>query len=542
MHTVYVIGHRQPDTDSICSVIGYAELLNHDEPGRYVPACCGDIAAETRFALASFGAEPPLFIESVEPNVSDIAELERRSAAADLPTVDVAAMMDAYDMRNMPIVDAAGRLAGLVSEYGLARAYVRPQKIEPLIVAPIAIGTLARILGAETLVSAHERLEGKVYTAIDALHVTLSRLTANDVAIVGDNEPTQLALIGAGIAAVIIADGAPVGERVINAARDRGVSVLATTLDAFGVGKMINLSLPARQIMETDVPTVRMEDSLEHAKQTIAASKFRTACVVGDDGRFIGLLSRTSLMQEVQKPVILLDHNEPAQAVDGIEDAEILEIIDHHRLGVITTLKPVKFLNEPVGSTSTIIAHKFAEAGIDPSPKAAGLLLSGILSDTLVLRMSTTTPRDQKAVEYLARFVPVDPMAYGAQLIARGMDLESLSPADLLSRDTKRYSLFGHDVVIAQVMVPSYEYPDRQAEAIRAELARLQKIHGADFYGVLFTNVFENGSRLYAAADGALLSSLGMQEQPVAMEGVMSRKKDFLPLFGQMLKKLQSPS
>jgi manganese-dependent inorganic pyrophosphatase len=538
MHNVYVIGHKQPDTDSICSAIGYAELLNRSEPNRYVAARCGDLNAETQFVLSTFQAEPPLYIESVEPNVSDMPFLDPRSARSDLPTVDVAAMMEAYDMRNLPITDDAGTLLGLVSEYGLARAYVRPQKIEPLSMAPIQLETLSRVLNAQTVVSSREILEGRVYIAIDALHVTLSRLTANDVAIVGDNEPAQLALISAGIAALIVADGAPVGERVITAARSRGVSVLVTTLDAFGVGKMINLSLPAGMIMETDIPTVRMDDSLEYAKHMVSNSKFRTACVVDKERKFIGILSRTTLMQEVHKSVILLDHNEPGQAVDGIENADILEIIDHHRLGVISTLKPIRFLNDPVGSTSTIITHLYMDTGVAPSPSTAGLLLSGILSDTLALKMSTTTEKDRRAVDYLAKYFDGDPLLFGTRMVEKGMNLENVTLEDLLSRDTKRYTLFGKDVVIAQVMVPSYEFDQNRTGEIKRELHRLKAMHGADMYIVLFTNIFENGSDVYAAADDSTLARLEMRSQPLRMKNVMSRKKDFLPEFGQMLRSL----
>jgi len=205
-HTIVIIGHRQPDTDSICSVIGYAELRNHAEPGKYVAARCGEVNAETRFALETFNVEPPVYIASVEPSVSDIP-LDTRSARQDVPTVDVAALMDTYDMRNIPITDDEETLVGLVSEYGLARAYVRKNPREQLSLVPMPLATLARILDARTVVSAHEVLgEGRVYTVIDALHVTLSRMTPDDIAIVGDNEPAQLALISAGVAALVIAE------------------------------------------------------------------------------------------------------------------------------------------------------------------------------------------------------------------------------------------------------------------------------------------------------------------------------------------------
>jgi manganese-dependent inorganic pyrophosphatase len=329
-----------------------------------------------------------------------------------------------------------------------------------------------------------------------------------------------------------------VGERVIAAARTRGASVLATTLDAFSAGKMISLSLPASMIMETDVPTVRMEDSLEYAKGVVSNSKFRTACVVGEGRQHIGLISRTTLMQDVQKAVILLDHNEYSQAVDGIEQADILEIIDHHRLGAISTLKPVKFLNDPVGSTSTIVANKFIEACIEPTPSTAGLLLAGILSDTMVMKLSTTTPADIRAAEYLAAIAGVDPAEFGPELIQKGMDLDSLPKEELLTRDMKRYNLFGRSIMVSQVMTSSFAFAETHAEEIRAELDRLRTTMGVDCFFALFTNVFSNASDLFAAGDEACITKLDLRDQPVRLEGVMSRKKDFIPKFGQMFRQL----
>ncbi|QSZ66307.1 putative manganese-dependent inorganic diphosphatase [Methanofollis aquaemaris] len=538
MNKVYVIGHKHPDTDSICSAIGYAELLNHAEPGKYVAARCGEINPETGFVLEHFGAEEPYFIESVEPNVSDLPFTYPISARADVPTIEVVAKMDEQGVRNMPIVDDDDRLLGLVSEHGLARAYVTRTKIEQLSIAPIKLETLAKILSAEIVVPGPDLLEGMVYIAIDALHVSLSRLGERDVAIVGDNEPAQLALISAGIAALIIADASPVGDRVIHAAQTGNIAVLSTTLDAFGVGKMINLSLPASMVMATDMPRVGTNDPLEYVKGVVSNSKYRTACVVGADDRLLGMISRNTFVDEINKPVILVDHNEYSQAVDGIEKADVLEILDHHRIGAFSTLKPIRFLNEPVGSTSTIVTRKFIEAGIEPDQRTAGLLLSGILSDTLVLRMSTTTPEDRKAVDYLAAIAGVDPEEYGTEMVQQGIELKDVPLHDLLLRDTKHYNLFDRAVVIAQVIVPSFEYSTERAGEIRGVLEGLRAEAGADIFIALFTNVFENASDLFAAADEVTLAKLGMTGQPMRLENVMSRKKDFLPKFGNMLRGL----
>ncbi|HOP67175.1 MAG TPA: putative manganese-dependent inorganic diphosphatase [Methanoregulaceae archaeon] len=538
MQEIYVIGHKQPDTDSIGSVIGYAELLNSREPGRYIAACCGEVNAESAYALSRFGMDTPVFVESVEPNVGDIPFFYTQKAPADMPTIDVAAMMDEQDVRNIPVTDGSGRLLGIVSEYGLAKAYVTPNRRETLSIGPIPLTTLARILDARVCNTGAETLHGRVAIVIDALHMALSRLTGDDVAVVGDNEPVQLALISAGIAALIVAEGAPVGDRALEAAKEKGVAILASPLDAFSVGRMVHLSLPAGEVVASDVPVLRPEDSLAYAKKVVTDSRYRTACIVDGDDRLLGMISRNTFLEEIQKQVILLDHNEYAQAVDGIETAEILEVIDHHRLGAITTLKPVKFLNEPVGSTSTIITGKFRDAGVTPSPAAAGMLLSGILSDTLVLKMSTTTPRDIEAVEYLAGVTGLDPVEYGTTLIQQGMELDSVPLHELMTRDTKPYTLFGKDLIIAQVMTASGEYALGRAAEIRKNLDLLRKENGVDIYLCLFTNVIENRSALFASADNSVLTALDYDDQPVILDGVMSRKKDFLPGFGNRLRNL----
>ena len=254
MNQIYLFGHQKPDTDSIASVIGYAEFMNRSEPGRYVPARCGELNPESRYMLERFGIESPAFIPSVEPRLSDISYKPVFALTADVPTVDVATLMVKEGIRNVVITDPAGKPVGMVGEHALAAAYLRKIHLAELAVTPVPVETLARILNADIAVSAHAVLEGRVYIAIDALHVTLAKMTAKDIAVVGDDEPAQLAFIAAGIACLIIAEGAPAGERVIAAAKKKGVSVLTTPLDAFGVGKMINLSLPAREVMETGCP------------------------------------------------------------------------------------------------------------------------------------------------------------------------------------------------------------------------------------------------------------------------------------------------
>lgn len=536
MQPIYVLGHRQPDTDSIASAIAYAGLLSKIRGDHYIAGRCGDINPETRYALDQSGQQDPMLIESVEPVVGDIPFLYQIQAPHDMAAIDVANLMDKHDVRNIPIVDEEDHLMGLVSEHGLARAYVSPHASQALMVGPISTGTLARILQAEIHHQAHEVLEGSVAIVIDALHVSLSRLGSHDVAIVGDNEPAQLALVSAGICAIIVAEGAPVGERLKEAAKTRNVTILKTCLDAFSVGRMIHLSHPASAIMARDVEIVRMDDSLSAATRIVTNSPYRTACVIDDKDRLLGMISRNTFLEEIHKFVILVDHNEFTQAAEGIETAEIIEIIDHHRLGSISTLQPIQFRNEPVGSTSTIITYRYIEEGVIPDESIATLLLAGILSDTLILKMSTTTSRDKQAVEYLAKIANRDPPEFGSKLIQSGMDLENISVHMLLSRDLKEYSLFGNQIIIAQIMTASDKFHTEKDTEIKETIEQLWRSSGSTLYIALFTNVIGQISYLYAAGEAGLLDRLGYSNQPVVLPGIMSRKKDYFPVLGQKIR------
>ena len=281
------------------------------------------------------------------------------------------------------------------------------------------------------------------------------------------------------------------GNSVASAASAHGVCVLSTELDAFVIGNMITLSHPAREVMETEMPVLTLSDTIAHARQVVSGSAFRAACVVTPEGKVAGILTRTTLLDDVRRSVILLDHNEASQAVDGVEEADIVEIIDHHRLGAITTLKPIRFFNNPVGATSTIIAMKFMESGLTPSRPAAGALLSGILSDTLSLTMSTTTHHDIKAVKYLATIAGEDPDQLGRILLEHGMDLAGTPLEKILSRDSKEYVLSEKKVVISQVMVPSFSWNHEQGEAISEVLGRMRISSASDIVLALFTDVKE---------------------------------------------------
>ena len=541
MNTIYLFGHRQPDTDSIASVLGYAEFKNLSEPGRYVPARCGELNPESRYMLKKFGIPGPVLVPTVRPALSDITFKPVFSLPQEVAAIDVAMLMAQEGIRNVVITDGTGKPVGMVGEHALAIHFIQAIHPEDLTLTPLPAALVAGILEAKIIVPTPTVLNGRVSILIDALPVMPGRMTAPNIVVTGDNEPAHLALIDAGVSCLIIAQGAPVHERVITAASAKGVCVLSTPFDAFDVGRRIHLSVPAREVMETPVPVLTLVDTLAHARQVVSASQFRAACVVTSEGTLAGILTRTTLLDDVRRSVILLDHNEASQAVDGIEEADIVEIIDHHRLGAITTLKPIRFQNDPVGATSTIIAWKFMESGLTPSQPVAGALLSGILSDTLSLKMSTTTHRDIQAVKYLARIAQEDPELLGSVLLEQAMDLSGISLDRILARDLKEFTLSGKKVIISQVMVPSFAWNQERKSAIQAELARMKNTSGSDMVLVLFTSVAEKSSELHGAADADLLEALFRKHLPLRLEGVMSRKLDFLPWLGARLREQVRP-
>lgn len=539
MQKTYVIGHQHPDTDSIASAIAYAHLLNQIRSGEFIAARCGEINQETKWALEQAGVEVPLLLENVEPCVADIPFLYPYSAPPCMPIIDVAALMNTHDVRNIPIINEEGRLIGIVGEYRLARAYVNPHASEQLTVEPIPLETLARILYAEIIHAAHSELRGDVSIVTAALQVSLSSMDAHSVAVVGDNEPVQLALISAGIAAIIVSEGAPIGEQVVEAAKKNSVSLLATPLSAFSVGRMVHLSHPAKHVMDTDIDTVQLSDLVSTAKRIVTNSKYRTACVVDENRKLLGMLSRNTFIEDIQKSVILVDHNEFMQGPDGLEEADIREIIDHHRIGTQTTLQPIYFRNEPVGSTATIITSLYQEAGVLPNKALATILLAGILSDTLMLKMSTTIQRDHKAVEYLATHAGLDYESFGMTLIKKGMNLENIPLDDLLTRDTKQYKLAKLSIAIAQIMTASDSYHTKHGTEIKQRIEALRDHSGDDLYMAMFTDVLLQVSYLYVAGSARLLMKLEYQEQPLILKNVMSRKKDLLPMIGKALANLE---
>ncbi|AKI98235.1 hypothetical protein IX53_03740 [Kosmotoga pacifica] len=540
---IYVFGHRQPDTDSIASVIGYSYMKNQtDVTNKYIPCRCGPLNNESKFLLSYFDIEPPILMETVDPIVGDLVLRNPIVASEDTSIYEIARIMEESNVKVVPIVDSDFKPIGIVSERQLARTYVKRLSVDSLELHPINVNTIAQLLKGKVHVAPPANiLKGKVHIAIDSIDNFIKRVREADLVIVGNNLQMQRELVKKNVALMILTNSLTPSGEIIELARKKGVGILSTQHGPFGVGKLINLSIPAKKVMGTNFITATLDEKLEDIKAKIYESKERFALALDDEKKLVGVITRTNLLYDTRKKVILLDHNERPQAVDGLEQAELLEVIDHHRLGGLTTLKPVRFHNEPVGSTSTIVGEWFLKYCTKKNPQIAGVLTGGIISDTLAFRLSTTTEKDIKVAQDLAKIANIDLEEFARDLLHKGLDLTGKAPYEVVVRDVKEYVIGGYNIVIAQVMVMDMNQVKNRRQEFREALKRLYRDYRADIVFLLFTNVPENQSEVWVEGQKEIIEEAFNvkldDDNSVVLKGVMSRKKDFLPPIGEVLRK-----
>ncbi|OAA31434.1 hypothetical protein AT15_08025 [Kosmotoga arenicorallina S304] len=540
---IYVFGHRQPDTDSIASVIGYAYMKNQNDKERDYVACrCGKLNSESTFLLSYFDVEPPIFMETVDPIVGDLDLRPPIVASEETSTYEVAKIMEEHNIKVVPIVDENFIPSGIVSERHLARTYVKRLSVDSLELHPINVNTIAQLLSGDVLVSPPTNiLKGKVHIASDSISTFIKKLKSTDLVIVGDNPEMQIKLIERNVTLMILTDSLTPSDEVLKLAKRNNVGVISTAYGPYGVGKLINLSMPVKMIMSKNFITAKLDEKLKEIKTKIYESNERFALALDESGKLAGVITRTNLLYDTRKKVILLDHNERPQAVDGLEEAELLEVIDHHRLGGLTTLKPVRFHNEPVGSTSTIVGEWFLRHCTKKNPQIAGVLLGGIVSDTLDFRLSTTTKKDREIARQLAEIAEIDLEEFAKNLLRKGLDLSGKAPYEVVSKDVKQYIIGDYNILIAQVMVMDMEQVKKRQSEFKDALKELYNRSKADVAFLLFTNVPKNQSEVWVEGNGEIIEKAFKvhldENNTVVLKGVMSRKKDFLPQIGEVLRK-----
>jgi manganese-dependent inorganic pyrophosphatase len=533
MPRIYVTGHRNPDTDSIAAAIAYAELKRRLDPrNEYVPVRLGELNAQTRWVLERSGAREPDFLPHVFLRARDVMR-ERFPVAAHREAVRAVGLtMAREDLDLVPIVDDDGVLAGVMTERALARRYIRESREASQLDAPTALSAIAGVLEGELLVGDDRDVTGRVWVlAMDAVSLPMG-FAAGDVVVVGDRPDAQRVAIETDVALLVTSNGTRPDDDLLALAGERGVGVIASPLDTYVSARMITLSEPSRALMDAEPLTVRPDDLIADISEQIKDIDYRAAVAVDGTGKPVGLVTRSDLVSPQPRRVLLVDHAEQAQSVPGVEEAEIVEILDHHHIGSIETRVPVQATFDPVGSTATLVIERFRQSGMEPSRPTAIMLLGAIMSDTVILNSPTATERDRVAVEYLERVLELAAQDFGREMFESTSDLSHVPADQIVARDAKTYEAgAGHTLVIAQVETVGQALDERRDELLRA-LDAARERSGALVYALMVTDILSKGTELLFAGDaGGVERAFGkpVDGGVVDLPGVMSRKKQVAP-------------
>jgi manganese-dependent inorganic pyrophosphatase len=530
---IHVTGHRNPDTDSIAAAIGYAELRGRQDPeNTYVPVRLGDINSQTRWVLDRAGAAQPMFLPHIMLRVRDVMQQDFYAAGIEDSVREVGLTMAQDKLDVVPIVDHEGRLAGVMTERALARRYIRESReASTLVDAPTRVSAIAAAVSGEQVVGEDVAVAGRVWVFAMATDFPESGIGAGDAVIIGNREDAQRRMIESGVALMLISNGIAPTDDILKLAREHGTAIVLSPLDSYVCGRMTTLAAPCGALMDTDPVTVRGNDLLEDVTEMIKDVSYRAAVAVDRNGHPIGLVTRTDLVNPTPRDVLLVDHAEQGQSVAGIEQAHIVEILDHHHIGSIETRVPVRATFDPVGSTSTLVIERFRQAGEEPTAPTATVLLGAILSDTVILNSPTTTDRDLVAVRYLAELLDIDAEEFGREMFESGSDAADASVESLLARDSKEYETADGPMCIAQVETAGKVLADRLGELREALQAQHDK-NGHVLSALMVTDILEKHTQLLVAGDvSAAERAFGTRAQDGILDlpGVMSRKKQVAP-------------
>ena len=540
---IYVIGHRNPDTDSICSAIGYSNLKQALGVNA-VPARCGKINNETKYALEYFKVDQPLLLTDLYPRVKDVA-LECKTVVRQHDTLrHLGEVMRKSELQSVPVTDSNGDLVGIVTVSDLAKRYFLELGLQSLVDLRVRYRNIIQATEAKVLVSGDENelIEGNIVIASGSAFSTVSILNKKDIVIVGDRSAETLKkFLECGIACLVVTQNSRIDAEILEEAQKRNVFILLTPYDAYTVGRLINQCVPIRRIMKENPVCFRPMDLLSDIKGVMDEHRHRSYPVV-ENGKLVGLVSADEIMLPEREKVILVDHNERGQAIEGIEDAKIVEIIDHHRLGGVQTSEPIYIHQEPVGCTCTIVANMHWQNDVEIPPSIAGLLLSAIISDTVLFKSPTCTPKDKKTAERLAEIAGVNLKEYGLAMLSAGAGIGDKSPAEIVKNDLKEFKIGDYHVIVSQISIMNpQEALSMESELIEA-MKRNCEQEGADMDLMMVTDILEEATYLFYVGSPRTLIGEAFRKDTsgnyIYLPGVMSRKKQVIPPLSEAVKRI----
>lgn len=534
---ILVIGHKNPDTDSICSAIAYANLKNQIDSKRYIPKRAGNINSETAFVLDYFKIPVPDLVEDVNTQVMDI-EYRKTPGVKDNISLKAAwKMMRELDVVTLPVVERNNVLTGIITINDIAKSYMDDFENDVISKARTPYSNLVEVLEGE-LVSGNPYnliVSGKVIIGAANPHLIENMISKDDLMIVGDRVETQICGIEMGVGCLIICLDAPVNPLVLQLAKERECSVITTKLDTYSVARLINQSIPVRYFMRKDnLLTFQLDETVDSIKDIMSKKRHRDFPIVDDYGHYYGMVSRRNLLALRKKRVILIDHNEESQAVQGIADAEICEIIDHHRLGSLQTISPVYFRNQPVGCTATIVYQMYQENNQEISQEIAGLLCAAILSDTLIFRSPTCTPLDEATAHQLAKIADININTFAMEMFAAGSRLKDKTAEELFTQDFKAFQVDDIGIGVSQISSINQQELDKVATILDEYITTNLPSMETQLVYVMLTNIHEQCSDLLAFGPNAEKYAseafhVTAENNICHLPGVVSRKKQVIP-------------
>lgn len=534
---ICIIGHKNPDTDSICSAIAYAALKNQaEQTDRYVPKRAGQLNEETQYVLNRFQVEVPEYVSDIGTQIKDIEIRETQGVDRGLSLKEAWSLMNERNVVTLPVTKN-GRLEGVITTEDIAKSYMEVYDSKILSTAHTKYRNIVETLDGEMVLGNSEEYytKGKVLIAAANPDFMESYIEEGDLVILGNRYESQLCAIEMKAACLIVCHGADISLTIQKLAKERGCTLIVTPHDTYTAARLINQSMPIGYFMKKDnIITFQTGDFVDDIKGIMAKKRHRDFPVLDKKKKYVGMISRRNLLNADKKKIILVDHNEKSQAVDGIENAEILEIIDHHRLAAIETMAPVFFRNQPLGCTATIIYQMYVEKGQPISKQVAGLLCGAILSDTLMYRSPTCTQMDQAAAEALARIAEIETEAFAAEMFQAGSNLKNKSPEEIFYQDFKKFTSDGVSFGVGQINSMNRQDLEHIKTSLVSYLEKAYREHGVSMIFFMLTNILEESTELlYLGANAAEVIEEAFGKKPeqnsVILPKVVSRKKQLIP-------------
>lgn len=542
---IYVIGHKNPDTDSICSAIAYADLRQKVTGQVHEAKRAGHVNDETAYVLDRFGVEAPKLLTDVRLQVRDLDIHEMPGLKPNASIRDTWERMRQEQAKTLPIVKD-DELVGVVSTGDIAKSYMDVYDSEILSKARTQYRNIIKTLDG-TMITGNEHgyfMRGKVAIGASSPNLMEEFIEKDDLVILGDREEAQACAVNIDASCMVICKDAEVSPKLIQKAKEQSIVIIQTPYDTFTTARLINQSIPVKFYMTSGPLTMfRMNDYVDDIKDIMAKKRFRDFPILDRHGRFKGFISRRRFLGASKKKVILVDHNERSQAVDGIEEAEIIEIIDHHRLGDIETVSPITFRNQPVGCTATIINQMYEENEIEVPREIAGLLCGAIISDTLLFRSPTCTPLDERTAKKLAKISDIDLEQMAQEMFNAGSNLKGKSAEDICFQDFKQFTVNDTIFGVGQITSMSKEELAAIRDMMTEHLPKVLEEHNLNMIYFMLTDILAESTELLCVGTGARGIALSAFDLPdnsksLILKGVVSRKKQLIPVLVETMQQM----